>query len=95
MTERTAIKDKQENKLSALKSEKVQVISEITEKDHLMLCHVKTQEQLTAQADVLLRTAVHSTKDLELLHDKIDRTRVASQHNESSIEQFEDQNVKM
>lgn len=95
LSERTAVKDKQENKLTELKSETLQVVTEITEKDQLILCHVETQERLTMQADTLLRTAVNSTSDLELLHDKIDRTRIAAQCNELSIKQFKNQNKEM
>lgn len=95
LTERTAVKHKQENKLTDLKSETLQVKTEISEKDQLMLCHVETQERLTMQADALLRTAVNSTSDLELLHDKIERTRIAVQCNELTIKQFENQNKEM
>ena len=91
LNERTEVKNSQDEKLLQVKVETSQVATELKEKDHLMLCHVETQERLSVQAGTLHQAALSSSANLNLLHEKIHRTRIASQRNDTSIQEFEKQ----
>lgn len=86
--ERKAVHDEQKSMLSKLKTEKAEVITDTSEKEYLMMCHMETFQHLTPQADALQQTTLSTISNAELLHDKVDRTRLAAQQNQSSIGDF-------
>ncbi len=61
-------------------------MQEKAETEHLVDKHVETELKLSQQAKKLLATSDVVSKDLNLLHDKVDRGRKVQETNEQVIE---------
>ncbi|XP_052126532.1 kinesin-like protein KIF11-A [Frankliniella occidentalis] len=90
--ERSVVRDEQIKVLSELRTETNDIVRDTAEKDYLLMCHMETLQHLTAQADTLHKTSLDYSHNAALLFDKVDRTRIASQRNESSIQEFSRKN---
>ncbi|KAK3931822.1 Kinesin-like protein KIF11-A [Frankliniella fusca] len=93
--ERSDIKDAREKELSSLRTKKTEIVKDTAEKDYLTMCHLETLQSLSDQASSLHQTSVECTQNAELLFDKVERTRVASERNQMSIEEFNRRNNEL
>ncbi|KAK3931807.1 Kinesin-like protein KIF11 [Frankliniella fusca] len=93
--ERSDIKDAREKELSSLRTKKTEIVKDTAEKDYLTMCHLETLQSLSDQASSLHQTSVECTQNAELLFDKVERTRIASERNQMSIEEFNRRNNEL
>lgn len=77
-----------EHSLVCTKSVLSQTMQEKAETEHLVDKHVETELKLSQQAKKLLATSDVVSKDLNLLHDKVDRGRKVQETNEQVKNEF-------
>ena len=64
-------------KVDTLQQQLVQTKLERDQQEHLVETHVKTEENLSKEAEILLQTTEETTSNLDKLYRKLDRKKYA------------------